>query len=63
MPSWNNHGAYEGPKNFQTIIAEQRHGVKWCKVCRGTGTVADYIGLEMKCVEVDCEVCHGTGKQ
>lgn len=32
-----------------------------CKWCGGTGTEADYIGLEMKCVEVECSACNGTG--
>ncbi len=34
-----------------------------CPSCGGRGEVADYVGLEMKPVAVDCEVCHGTGKQ
>ena len=34
-----------------------------CTLCDGRGTVPDWIGLEMKCIEVDCEKCHGTGKQ
>ena len=32
-----------------------------CPHCGGTGTVADWIGLEMKRVEVECDSCCGTG--
>lgn len=32
-----------------------------CKACDGRGSEADYVGLEMKCVEVDCSFCNGTG--
>ena len=33
-----------------------------CKHCYGRGTQADYMGLEMRCVEVECPDCNGTGK-
>jgi hypothetical protein len=33
-----------------------------CSECRGTGTTADYVGLEMRCVEVECGTCNGTGR-
>lgn len=32
-----------------------------CPNCNGRGTEADYVGLEMKCVEVECSKCNGTG--
>lgn len=32
-----------------------------CPHCRGTGTEADYEGLEMKPVATDCSFCYGTG--
>jgi DnaJ-class molecular chaperone len=32
-----------------------------CPDCRGKGTTADYVGLEMKPVEVECDRCNGTG--
>ncbi|MGY2995494.1 hypothetical protein [Mesorhizobium sp. URHB0026] len=28
-----------------------------CKRCKGTGTVADYVGDDMRCVEVECDLC------
>jgi len=34
-----------------------------CPACKGKGTEADYVGLEMRCVEVDCSTCGGSGKQ
>lgn len=33
-----------------------------CRSCNGRGTTADYIGLEMKPVEVECDRCSGTGR-
>lgn len=33
-----------------------------CPMCDGSGVVADYIGLEMKPVGVECDRCNGTGK-
>lgn len=32
-----------------------------CRECNGRGTSADYVGLEMRCVEVECPSCSGTG--
>lgn len=32
-----------------------------CGACDGRGYEADYVGLEMKCVQVDCSFCNGTG--
>jgi hypothetical protein len=34
-----------------------------CRSCDGKGHEADYVGLEMKCVQVDCPDCYGTGKR
>lgn len=33
-----------------------------CRQCGGTGLIADYTGLEMKCVGVECDACGGTGE-
>ncbi len=33
-----------------------------CRRCKGTGTEADYAGLDMRCVEVACSTCAGTGR-
>jgi len=32
-----------------------------CQYCKGTGSEADYVGDEMRCVEVDCSFCKGAG--
>lgn len=32
-----------------------------CKHCRGNGTTADYVGLEMRPIETECDACKGTG--
>lgn len=32
-----------------------------CKYCHGEGVVADYVGLHMSCVAVECDRCKGTG--
>lgn len=34
-----------------------------CSCCKGTGQEADYVGLEMKPVAVDCEICGGSGER
>ena len=34
-----------------------------CRNCGGRGIEADYVGLEMRCVEVECSFCRGTGKK
>lgn len=34
-----------------------------CEACNGRGEVADYVGLEMKCVGVECWNCRGTGRE
>lgn len=28
-----------------------------CKTCKGRGNIADYIGDDMKCIEVECPAC------
>lgn len=33
-----------------------------CKQCGGTGEIAEYVGLEMRCVAVECDACGGTGR-
>ena len=33
-----------------------------CEYCYGRGTQAAYVGMEMRCVEVECPDCNGTGK-
>lgn len=33
-----------------------------CPACKGRGTEADYVGLEMRCVETGCSRCNGTGR-
>lgn len=33
-----------------------------CPNCLGKGTEADYVGLDMRSVEVECGTCRGTGK-
>lgn len=35
---------------------------KVCPSCEGQGQIADYVGLEMHCVGVDCDRCKGTGR-
>lgn len=35
--------------------------ISQCPHCNGQGTEADYIGLEMDCVEIECPACYGTG--
>lgn len=32
-----------------------------CSTCNGSGTEADYVGLDMRCVEVECSRCNGKG--
>lgn len=32
-----------------------------CPECKGKGTAADYVGLEMRCVEAECPRCEGKG--
>lgn len=32
-----------------------------CPECNGKGEVADYVGLEMRPVGVECPTCGGTG--
>lgn len=34
-----------------------------CPACNGKGEVADYVGLEMRCIGVECPDCGGTGKR
>lgn len=34
-----------------------------CRGCGGTGQEADYVGLEMKPVAVDCDHCGGSGER
>lgn len=33
-----------------------------CRACDGEGCEADYVGLEMKCIAVNCSTCGGSGK-
>lgn len=35
--------------------------IRQCTSCDGKGEVADYVGLEMKCVGAECPDCKGTG--
>ncbi len=32
-----------------------------CPSCDGRGLVGDYVGLEMRCVGVECSRCLGSG--
>lgn len=36
--------------------------LKSCAECAGKGEAADYVGLEMRCVGVECPSCGGDGK-
>jgi hypothetical protein len=33
-----------------------------CNRCGGEGSEADYYGLKMEPVEIECSACNGTGK-
>lgn len=33
-----------------------------CKRCKGTGSVADYVGDEMRCIETECPDCRDSGR-
>jgi DnaJ-class molecular chaperone len=35
--------------------------MKQCPNCKGKGTEPDWVGLEMRCVMVECTRCKGTG--
>ena len=48
--------ARETIKRLSAPVSDEK-----CPECRGTGTVADYVGLEMRCVEAECGHCNGKG--
>lgn len=50
------------PKPLQDRVWETWRAVRECRDCKGTGLVADYVGLEMKPIGVECESCGGTGR-
>lgn len=39
------------------FIDHQQAGV--CRRCKGAGTVADYVGDDMRCIETECPDCRG----
>lgn len=49
------------PTDIRTRLERDKPKPDLCKWCRGTGMVADYVGLEMTPVGVECDHCNGTG--
>ncbi len=50
------------PEEVNKALAEQRPTMARCMGCDGEGVIADYEGLEMKCVAIECSCCKGSGK-
>jgi hypothetical protein len=40
---------------------QEQNAREKCAGCNGRGTAADYVGLEMRCIEVECPWCKGIG--
>ena len=60
-----NSTSYKGPKGTNPVVPSWMDDgctMKVCPSCKGNGTQADYVGLEMRCVAVECDRCKGTGE-
>lgn len=54
--------AFQDTSKFKAGFADDAADENLCRSCDGKGYEADYIGLEMKCVQVNCPDCKGTGR-